>query len=361
VTPARSSAAGLAGLLLGGLLVVGHPAAQADPMGDAQHRAATLRTQVQALQQQAELATEVYDEAYAKLGAAVTAHLTAERDLAAAQQTAGTSNDLAGRRVRALYMAGGTAGLYAQVLDSASITEVAQRVHQVGIVLADDGRTSQLADHAVALRADAAQRLAASAATATALQKVVSTKADAVRALLDQADALLASADQQVRDLAAAQQRQADAVSAVQDAQTLAAARAAAGNIPEVAPNAQAQTALAFAQSQLGKPYVWGATGPDSYDCSGLTGAAYRAAGIALPRTSREQWFSGPHVELGALLPGDLLFWSFDPADPSLIHHVAIYAGHGMMYAAPHTGDVVRYQPVFLDGYIGAVRPSVSG
>ncbi len=61
---------------------------------------------------------------------------------------------------------------------------------------------------------------------------------------------------------------------------------------------------------------MWGATGPDSYDCSGLTGAAYRAAGVALPRTSRQQWYAGPHVELGALAPGDLLFWAYDTETP---------------------------------------------
>ena len=102
---------------------------------------------------------------------------------------------------------------------------------------------------------------------------------------------------------------------------------------------------------------MWGATGPDAYDCSGLTGAAYRAAGIALPRTSREQWYAGQHVDLGALLPGDLLFWAYDPSNPATIHHVALYAGGGMMVAAPHTGDVVKVQPVYLDGYVGAVRP----
>jgi cell wall-associated NlpC family hydrolase len=357
----RGLRAGTAALLLGGLLATNQLSAAADPLGDAQHQAAQLRVKVQQLQQQAELATEEYDAAYAQLGAAVTSHLSAEKDLAQAQQAAGSSNDLAGRRVRALYMAGGTTGLYAQVLDSASLSEVAQRVHQVGLVLSDDGRASRLADQAVSQRAEAATRLAASAASRTALQKQVADKADAVRTLLGQADALLAAADQQVLSLMAAQQQQVDAVSAAQAAATLRAARAALGNIPEVAPKGPASAALAFAQSQLGKPYVWGATGPDAYDCSGLTGAAYRAGGFALPRTSREQWYSGPQVALGALLPGDLLFWAFDPTDAGSIHHVAIYAGQGMMYAAPHTGDVVRYQPVYLDGFIGAVRPGVSG
>jgi len=356
-TPRRTVAA----LLLGGLLGVCAPltvgAAHADPLGDARAKAARLRTQVDALRTQAEIATEAYDEAYAKLGAAVTAHLTAERDLELARTASGTTDDVAARRVRALYMSGGTAALYAHVLDSASISEVASRVTQVQVVLSADDRASKAAAHAVSSRHDAERRLAAAAAASTALQKEVSARSDAVATLLARTDALLASADQQVLALAEQQRREAAQRSAQQAAAALAAARALLGNIPEAAPTAQAAAALEFAKSQVGKPYVWGATGPDAYDCSGLTGAAYAAAGVPLPRTSREQWYVGQHVELGALQPGDLLFWAYDAADPATIHHVAIYAGAGLMVAAPHSGDVVKVQPVYLDGYVGAVRP----
>jgi cell wall-associated NlpC family hydrolase len=359
-TPRRTAAA----LLLGGLLgvctpFVGGPA-QADPLGDARAKAAALRTHVDALRTQAEIAAEAYDEAYARLGAAVTTHLTAERDLAAAQRASGASDDLAARRVRALYMSGGTTALYAQVLDSSSISEVAQSLRQVKVVLAADEHVSRLADHAVAARRDAERRLASAAAASTALQKVVSARADKVDALLGQANALLAAADQQVVALADQQRRAAEQASSHQAAAALAAARAALGNVTENPPTPQAAAALAFAKAQVGKPYLWGATGPDAWDCSGLTGAAYRAAGVSLPRTSRDQWYAAPQVQLGALQPGDLLFWAYDPADPGTIHHVAIYAGGGLMIAAPHSGDVVRVQGIYLDGYVGAVRPVVS-
>ena len=356
-TPRRTAAV----LLLGGLLGVCAPltggAAHADTLHDAQAKAAALRVQVDKLRDQAEMATEDYDAAYAKLGVAVTQHLLAERDLAAAQQASGAKDEIAARRVRALYMSGGTTALYARVLDSESLAEVAQRVTQVKVVLAADDRVTRLADHAVEARADAERRLASTAATSTALQKVVAAKADRVNALLGAADALLAEADKRVVQLAEAQRLAAQQADANQAAAALAAARAALGNIPEKAPTPQAAAALDYAKAQVGKPYVWGATGPDAYDCSGLTGAAYAAAGVELPRTSREQWFVGQHVDLGALQPGDLLFWAYDTNDPSTIHHVALYAGGGYMIAAPHTGDVVRVQPVYLDGYVGAVRP----
>jgi cell wall-associated NlpC family hydrolase len=359
-TPRRTAAVLLVGGLLGVCIPVAGGAAHADPLRDARAKAAALRTQVDDLRTKAEIATEEYDAAYAKLGAAVTQHLTAERDLAAAQQASGRSDDVAARRVRALYMSGGTTALYAHVLDSSTLAEVAQRVTQVKVVLAADNRVSQVADHAVAARQDAERRLASAAAASTALQKVVSAKADKVHALLAEADELLAQADARVVQLAEAQRRAAAQVSAQQAAAALAAARAVLGNLPETAPTPQAAAAIEFATSQVGDPYVWGATGPDSYDCSGLTGAAYRAAGVSLPRTSREQWFAGQHVDLGALMPGDLLFWGYDPSNPATIHHVALYAGGGLMIAAPHSGDVVKVQPVYLDGYVGAVRPVVA-
>jgi cell wall-associated NlpC family hydrolase len=79
---------------------------------------------------------------------------------------------------------------------------------------------------------------------------------------------------------------------------------------------------------------------------------------VQLPRTAAEQYLAvAAKVPLGELEPGDLLFWATDLSNPATIHHVAIYVGNGQMLAAPHTGTVVRIQPVYLDGYYGAVRP----
>ncbi len=346
-------------LLLGAVLAAGTPGspAAATPAGDAKARAAALRQAVDQLRQQAEIATEDYDEAYAQLGQTVTAHLTAQKDLDAADRASQVTDDQAMRRVRALYMSGGVPALYAKVLDSASITEVASRVHQVGVVLDGDRRDSAAASEALTLRRDAEQRLARAAEASTALQKTVAARADAVRALLARTDALLSAADARVRELAEQQRQAAEAAAAARAAALLRRAVYTGPDLPPVAASPGAAAALAFARAQLGKPYVWGATGLESYDCSGLTGAAWRAAGVNLPRTSRQQWFAGQQVALADLQPGDLLFWGYRADDPSSIHHVALYAGDGMMVAAPHAGDVVKVQPVYLDGYMGAVRP----
>jgi peptidoglycan DL-endopeptidase CwlO len=117
-----------------------------------------------------------------------------------------------------------------------------------------------------------------------------------------------------------------------------------------------ARAAVRWALAQLGDPYQWGATGPGRFDCSGLTSAAYRAAGVTIPRVSAAQWGAGPHVAFASLLPGDLVFYADNPADPATIHHVGMYIGNGLMVHAPHTGDVVRVASIWRQGYIGATR-----
>jgi cell wall-associated NlpC family hydrolase len=123
-----------------------------------------------------------------------------------------------------------------------------------------------------------------------------------------------------------------------------------------------AAAAVQFAYSQLGRPYKWGATGQlGFYDCSGLMLQAYRAGGLELPRTSREQWNSGLRVyNLGDLQPGDLVFYAYNLADPATIHHVGIYIGAGNMIDAPYTGAFVRITPFLRGDFIGAVRPTAA-
>ena len=115
---------------------------------------------------------------------------------------------------------------------------------------------------------------------------------------------------------------------------------------------AKAEKALDFARSQIGKPYVWGATGPSSYDCSGLTQAAWKAAGVDLPRTTWDQVEVGTRVATADLLPGDLVFFYDD------ISHVGLYIGDGMMIHAPKPGANVREESIYYMPIYGSVRPA---
>ena len=116
----------------------------------------------------------------------------------------------------------------------------------------------------------------------------------------------------------------------------------------------QAGKAVAFTYAQLGKPYQWGATGPASYDCSGLVQAAWAAAGVAIPRDTYEQWAALPHIATSAIQPGDLLYYDGEG-------HVAMYVGGGYIIDAPQTGLNVQKLPMntgwYASNFDGAVRP----
>jgi len=118
--------------------------------------------------------------------------------------------------------------------------------------------------------------------------------------------------------------------------------------------NTPGEKAVAFAYDQLGKPYVWGATGPGSFDCSGLVQAAWGSAGVAIPRTTYEQWAALPHVPLATLQLGDLIF--FDA-----IGHVGIYVGNNTIIDAPQPGEFVELvslsSPWYAANLDGAARP----
>jgi cell wall-associated NlpC family hydrolase len=112
----------------------------------------------------------------------------------------------------------------------------------------------------------------------------------------------------------------------------------------------RAGIAVKYAYGALGKPYVWGASGPGGYDCSGLTMAAWRAAGVGLPHNAAMQWQTVPHISRSALRPGDLVFYSG-------LGHVAIYVGSGKVIHSPTFGDVVHVSSVDMMPPYGYGRP----
>jgi peptidoglycan DL-endopeptidase CwlO len=122
--------------------------------------------------------------------------------------------------------------------------------------------------------------------------------------------------------------------------------------------NPKALAAVQWALRQLGKSYLWGAEGPNHFDCSGLVWASYRSTGRTLPRVSRDQYEAtlSTSVSRYALLPGDLLFFSSDPYNAATIHHVGIYLGNGRMVHSPTTGDVVKISTVWWSHFYAATR-----
>ena len=118
-----------------------------------------------------------------------------------------------------------------------------------------------------------------------------------------------------------------------------------------------AALAIEYALAQIGKPYQWGANGPDSFDCSGLTQMAWQAGGVSLPHWSVGQYAQALKIPASQLRPGDLIFFGDQPGDAGSIHHVGLYVGGGRMIEAPHTGALVREVSVGRGDVFGYARP----
>ncbi|MET9368399.1 NlpC/P60 family protein [Streptomyces griseoflavus] len=161
----------------------------------------------------------------------------------------------------------------------------------------------------------------------------------------------LTAARRLLADLAPGQ-RGSGAGQAARSSADAGAGPAAPVSVTSRAPGPRAAEAVAYAYEKIGSPYVWGATGPDAFDCSGLVQAAYRSAGVALPRTTYAQIAAGRRVARSELLPGDLVFFY------SGISHVGIYVGDGRMIHAPNPSAPVRLAPVDEMPFAGATRVS---
>jgi peptidoglycan DL-endopeptidase CwlO len=336
-------------------------APSAPSVASAKAQAKALTAQVAALQTQVEVATEKYDAVTEQLGEVVNSYLDAQQQLGSLNDNAALQRQENVQRIQALYKAGGQLGLFAQILDGGDINDVISRYVAVNHVLAADASAITTSSDQVVAATAAAQKLNALADQRSTLESQVQLARAQIVGLLEERQGQLESANALVRTLVAQQQEQAAAAAAAAAAATLGTDPAAPTTLPPGTPS-EIVTAVAAARSALGDPYQWGGTGPATWDCSGLTQWAYAQAGITLPRTASEQWSaSGTHPAVDALLPGDLLFWATNPADPASIHHVALYIGGGYMIEAPHTGAFVHIVPVYLDGFFGATRVVASG
>ena len=128
-------------------------------------------------------------------------------------------------------------------------------------------------------------------------------------------------------------------------------------SVAGAAPNQVVSTAISYARQQLGLPYIWGGTGPDGFDCSGLVMMAYRAAGLSIPRTSQAQWSWGPQIQAGHEQPGDLVFFAGSDGTPTSPGHVGMVIGNGMMIEAEQTGVPIHIVTYHGRGVVGFTRP----
>jgi cell wall-associated NlpC family hydrolase len=342
---------------LGAAFAVVPSASAANPITDAKQQAAALAQSVSELQTKAEVVIERYDRAEAALLQANVEQQQADDALNAIQARAAAARQLATQRIQALYESGGDPVVLASLLSGSDPVNAIDRYRLAASVITYEAQNATQAASTVATAQALDNRDASITSRVLNLENAAQNAARQVEDLLAQQRSELATANATVLRLERADEAAQAAQGAADFASAVAAAGGTVGSGEGQPPNATVATAIRWAKSRLGDPYVWGATGPGEFDCSGLTQWAYAHAGIMLPRVAADQYNVGPHPSLADLEPGDLLFWATDISDPATIHHVTIYLGGGLMIAAPHTGTDVQIQPVYMQGFIGATRP----
>ncbi|HEU5004085.1 MAG TPA: NlpC/P60 family protein [Actinomycetota bacterium] len=308
---------------------------------------ATVQAQIDTLSSKIATLDEEYNQAEIHLQQ-VQAQINDDKALSAkAQGTRAELVQVASQQAAAFYKVGAPTVLEA-FLSSKDLKEFNQRMELITQVSSwESGIITklQIADQ----RAQNAGTVLASALNqAQAISAQLASERSNLKTQLASEQVLLGQINAASRTAAA----RAAAARAAQVQARLTAATASAANLPALPTSGAAGAALRVAMEQIGKPYLWAGAGPGSFDCSGLTMFAYRAAGISLPHSAAAQYYSEPHVARSQLQPGDLVFYG------SPIHHVGIYVGNGMMVHAPETGELVQVAPLQGD-YVGAARPGV--
>ena len=350
-------------IAVGGVVLAPLPAAAAPEDPTTAAEAAAL---VAAKAHELEVVTEQFNDARVQLEAAQAEAEEAAAQVAGAEAEVSTARDKV-REVARTAFTGERLSTLQAMLSSDSADELLDRVGTLDTiadhnndVLAAAQEATEAAD---AVKADADQ----AAADAQALVDEVASQQAALddqvaeyQAEYDRLSAEEKAAAEAAAAAAAAEAAERSAPVASRDERSgttsssssapSAGSAAVAAPAPVVAGSGAAATAVSVAMAQIGKPYVWAAAGPNSFDCSGLVQYAYAAAGISLPHSSRSQATSGQAVSRSQLQPGDVI------AFYSPVSHVGIYIGNGQMVHAPTSGDVVKVVSIDYMGSITAMR-----
>ncbi|MEV5848938.1 NlpC/P60 family protein [Streptomyces sp. NPDC051985] len=304
---------------------------------------AQVKAKVDQLYQEAEVATEKYDGTKEKADAAQRRLKSLQDETARKQEKLNSARDALGSIAAAQYRDGGIDPAWQlalssdpdQYLEDAALAERAGD-RQAGAVTRVRGQLREIEQ----LRGAAHVELASLRSRQAELKR----QKTAINGKLGEARQLLDRLSPQQRAAVTSSDGSGRASRSAPDA------RAPLSQGSVAAPDARAAAAVSYAYAKLGSPYVWGATGPDAFDCSGLAQAAYRSAGVSIPRTTYAQINAGRRVSRSELQPGDLVFFY------SGISHVGIYIGNGQMIHAPNPSAPVRIAPIDEMPFAGATR-----
>jgi cell wall-associated NlpC family hydrolase len=350
--------------LTGGLIVGSTPASARNIKAEI----ASAHQQVAALNRQAEAASERYNAARIELDSAKTAAQHAGQALANAKAKTTSLEQKVTAFAVAAYR-GDSSNSLVSLIEDGDAGSFVSRLSSLQAVSASQAAT--LAQVKAARRVQEQAQATANAALAQQKSATASMLANRNQALQAASKEQQILQDLQVKEAAIIKAAKARAarIAAEQEQARLRAEAAAAAQAssvisnpnpppaPHISGSGGAATAVHWAYQELGKPYVWAAAGPNSFDCSGLTQYVWAKAGVYLGHYTGSQWNEGSRVSRDQLEPGDLVFFVGSDGSYSVPGHVGIYIGHSEMIDAPYTGVNVRIESAFRSDYIGAVRP----
>ena len=335
-------------------------AGSASPLDDKRAEAARLAAQLDAQGERLGVLDEQYNQAVLKVQDSAAALTAAERDIASANDRFAKARVRLARHAVSAYVHGGSSSIVERLAQSDG-SDLTLRNQYIETAAAEE---REAIDALKAAREDLGRLRARLVDTRKAADEDAA-KVAADRARIQEANAALERTNRRVtgevarlvaaeraRQEAEARRRAQTALSARPARTTAKSPRSSAPPVSKPAPpqGKGAAHAVAVARAQIGKPYRWAGSGPDDFDCSGLTMYAWRAAGVSLPHSTYAQWAATPHISQADLQPGDLVYFRG-------MGHMAIYSGGGMMIEAPQTGLNVRERPLRTHDFYGASRP----
>ncbi len=340
-------------LIVTGALLVAPLAAQAVPHPDAPKTKAQVTAKLHDLAKTSEKLAEQLNQAQIDVRTAQRAAADATRAAATAELAARTAKRQLAASLASQYKAASFSRT-AALLASSSTDGYLQTIQSMNLLTQHQSVVALTAGKAIATSNAAAARAKDAVRTAVAKRALIAKRQADLARQVTKYKALLATltAAERAKYYNPVPQPTAATVARVVTRAVAASAPMAATVVAAMPAASQgAGAAVSAARAQLGKPYQYGASGPGSFDCSGLTAWAWRAAGVSLPHSAAAQHGVGSPVSRGDLRPGDLVFFG-SPA-----YHVGIYVGDGMMIHAPTTGDVVKMSPLsYMSDYSGATR-----
>jgi cell wall-associated NlpC family hydrolase len=342
--PAQSPVPVLCIVLVVGLMVAGSMllSAARSPAAAAPSSAGELERRLEGLNRQADQQVEEYLQAKLAVGRTRGSIRILQRQLDGVRSQLADARASIAARAAVAYVQGPATDV-ASLLGAGDPTDALERAQLLELLATHD------TDQVLAARAieRAAEARAAELAAVERQQAAILAQMADRKAKIEQ---LVAQTEQTLGELRAAERRRAAAANRpaatsppVDRPGTAPPPQAVSGNVAAV---------IRYAYAQLGKPYRWGATGPDAFDCSGFTMMAWAQAGVSLPHSSRAQIGIGRQVTRGELQPGDLIF-RYSP-----ISHVSLYVGEGQQISATHTGSTVKLQSAFQGEIVGFSRPT---